>query len=297
MDKNQTQDIQHNDEIDLVDIISVLIKRRWTILIVLFLSILISGAYVKFIKSKSVNYTSQLKISLPEKVEIGGNYILDTSSTSPRNFIDMFSIKLNQFKIEKGYNTNVTINFDKKTGRINISISDKDKINLGKVLQFTYNFYKEFSSKVNERNKNILNVTQDSLEQELKQKKAILDTLIQELNNKNLNSKLSGAIVYVIDYLSDSISKIKRIMLLNKNIIYNEGKIEVVSDSNSLILTDATISNINKYIKSSISKKRTLLPVIVSVFLALFLGIFLAFAIEFFSREDVKKRLKEASKK
>ena len=115
--------------------------------------------------------------------------------------------------------------------------------------------------------------------------------LMKNLNKSsslNKNQEINGAIVYVIDFLSNDVSNIERIKALNQEVLLNEGKIEISDGINQLILNDSTISNIKNYIKPKTpSRKKRLLPIIVSVFLALFVGIFLAFVIEFFNREDV----------
>ena len=292
-----------DDEIDLVDILAVIIKRKWSIIILLILSLILSVAYVKLhkTKTKSIKYSTSFSVSLPEEYTINTDYILSRQTTDTTFFIDYLSRNTNQYEMKNGNSISTSVRLDARKKLINIDITGNNKDNAKEASLFVYKLYKDYKDKLLEKDKNLFNIAQNSLNQELKQKQAILDMLMGNLNKSSLlkkNQSINGTLVYIIDFLSNDISNIKRIKLLNQQIILNEGKIEISNGSKRLILSDETIGQIDNYIKPEIpSKKKTLLPVVVSVFLALFVGIFLAFVIEFFSREDVKTRLKAASKK
>lgn len=288
-----------NDEIDLVDILAVIIKRKWTIIILIVISFVLSLAYVKLYKGKSISFSANLNITLPEEYTINTNYILSKKDSDVTFFIDKINQEFSQYKNENKGLTELSINLNKTS--INVVISANNKNDVYKTSLYIYGLYKNYKNKIFKKNKNLYEIAQNSLDQKLNQKQAIINMLMENLNKSsslNKNHETNGAIVYVIDFLSNDVSNIERIKALNQEVLLKEGKIEISDGANQLILNDSTISNIKNYIKPKTpSRKKTLLPIIVSVFLALFVGIFLAFVIEFFSREDVKKRLREASKR
>jgi len=312
MDNNKYDKIERyksDDEIDLVDILAVLIKRKWIIIILLILSFVLSVGYVKVYKEKPTNYLATFNLALPEEYTIDTDYILVNQIIDPTYFINSVKSKINQYKVKNDDTINFSINFDNKNNSesdnveklINITITASNYDDTLNASIFLYKLYKNYKDKILEKNKNIYEIAQNSLNQKLKQKQAIIDMLMRNFNKNsslNKNQETNSAIVYVIDFLSNDISELKRIKALNQEVLLNEGKIEITNGSNQLILNDTTLSKIENYIKpETSSKKKTLLPIIISVFLALFVGIFFAFVIEFFSREDVKKRLREASKR
>ena len=312
MDNNKYDKIERyksDDEIDLVDILAVLIKRKWIIIILLILSFVLSVGYVKVYKEKPTNYLATFNLALPEEYTIDTDYILVNQIIDPTYFINSVKSKINQYKVKNDDTINFSINFDNKNNSesdnveklINITITASNYDDTLNASIFLYKLYKNYKDKILEKNKNIYEIAQNSLNQKLKQKQAIIDMLMRNFNKNsslNKNQETNSAIVYVIDFLSNDISELKRIKTLNQEVLLNEGKIEITNGLNQLILNDTTLSKIENYIKpETSSKKKTLLPIIISVFLALFVGIFFAFVIEFFSREDVKKRLREASKR
>lgn len=286
-----------DDEIDLVDILAVLIKRKWIIIILIVLSFVLSFTYVKIHHTKSLNYKVSIITSLPEVYVIKNDYILGKRAQDTSLFIYELNQKINQYKTNNDGLANIVVTTIKNRNNVNISIDAKSKNSAKEASFFIYKIYKSYKKTTLNKNKKLFELAQASLDHELEQKSAILNMLMKNINNDS-SKNINGAIIYIIDSLSNDVSNIKRIKALNQEVLLNEGKIEISDGTKQLILNDSTISNIKNYIKPETpSKKKRLLPIIISVFLALFVGIFLAFVIEFFSREDVKARLKEASKK
>ncbi len=306
----EMSDRYKNDEIDLIDIMAVLIKRKWVIIGLLLTALILSGAYVAFLRE--INYKANIIITPPQEYNIitppqeykvGQNSrllpsspLIDTFTSTIKKSFSSQIIKGSNAAEEQYYTYDVNVTED-----INIHITGKsEKIIVDAILPL-YNLYINFENTINRKNKKIFKLTQDSLENALIQKREMIKNLSLILNTKTLSKLPAGsenAILYMINTLSSDITKIEIIKGFNEELELSKGSFILAgSGSKEIVVDHDNLGNLGPYITPEKSRKRQLLPVIISVFLALFVGIFLAFIIEFFSREDVKKRLKEIKNK
>ncbi len=292
--------IKKNDEIDIIDIIAVIIKWKWIVIIIVILSLILTLYYIKAYKQKKANYLISFNIYPPETYEIKKNFLLDKKSVDSQLIKNEIIEKLSLYKL-KNKDISFTGNYDKKNNvaKINISASKFDKAKNTTI--YLYKIYTNYLETIKLRSENIYKWAQKSIDQEINQKEELIKMISNNLNkNKKIinNENINGTLIYLIEYINDNISILKKTKILNNQLELSNGIIELVSNSKRLVLNKNTISTIASYIKNeSLSKKKQILILFISVFLALFVGIFLAFVVEFFSREDVKARLKAASKK
>jgi len=289
-----------DEEINLIDILIVLIKRKWIIIGLVLISLIASRIYVEFLTVTT--YKTTVNIQLPQTYNIDEYSLLQANYPEPNEFIMLINESLNTFitDINKSDQETLFYSLNQKKKELTIQLSD-DRKNIQKAILILYNIYQDLSQKMKGKNNNLYKLAQTTIEQNIIQKKQMIKNLSILLSKKSLTQLPAGsenAIIYLINTLSNDIMKLERNKGLNKEFSLQAGKFEVLGKTNSIFITNRqTLSNVDTYIYPEKSKKRKLLPVIVSVFLSFFIGIFLAFVIEFFSREDIKKRLREAMKK
>jgi len=272
-----------NDEIDLVDILVVILKRKWIIIGLVLAALVLSGIYVALFSKTS--YKAEITINPPRGYKIEQNGLLGTKNAKMDSFLS--TIK-NELSSQKEIKTMVT------SDKVNIT---GQKENIAEAILALYQLLMNFENKVEGKNSEILNVTQNSLEKALIQKNGMVKNLTIMLNRETLAKLPAGsenAILYMINTLSSDIIEIEIIKGLNEELELSKGSFVLAgSESGEIVLNQKNIDNLRSFITPEKSKKRQLLPVIISVFLALFVGVFLAFVIEFFSKEDVKRRLRK----
>ena len=302
-----------NDEIDLIDIIAVLIKRKWIIIGVVVASLVLSGVYVAYFRE--INYKAEIIIKPPQVYEIEQKGLLIPKNSQMDIFLNIAKKELSSQKRSISneereqhytYTVEVTekeISVDERIiteiTDINIQITgQKEKI--AEVIPSLYKPFIDFENKVEGKNRKIFNLTQTSLENSLIQKREMIKSLSLVLNKETLSRLPAGgenAVLYMINTLSSDITEIEITKGLNEELELSKGSFILVgSGANEIVVDHDNLGNLESYITPEKSRKRQLLPVIISVFLAFFVGIFLAFVIEFFSREGVKKRLREIKK-
>jgi len=301
--ENRTEH-SRNDEIDLVDILAVLIRRKWIIIGLVLISLIISGIYVKFFsKTTTTDYKTTVNIQSPQIYNIDKNNLLQASAPDLNEFILSIKESLSTFSAdmnERNEETLFVYSLTQQDPLLTIQLTG-NRENISTAIPNIYKIYQDFSLKLKDKNENLYELVQTTIEQNLAQKKQMIKNLSMLLNNITRTQLTVGPeyeILYMKNALNTDIIKLEKIKGLNEESSLQAGVFEVSGRTNSLIVTDKlALTNIGSYIyHPEKSKKRQLLPVIVSVFLAFFVGIFLAFVIEFFSREDVKKRLREATK-
>ena len=272
---------------------------------------------------------SSVIITLPQEYSIQSNNSLVPNIPRVDIILRLMSYELNLKSYKKNtevveYNYNYEINFEKDpigNSLIKILISGQ-KQEITQVISSLYLAYSNYESEINEKNQKYFKLAQNTLQKNIEQKKKLLDKYIAILNQEELQDlPMGGTIVNQITALSSEISILERTKELNAMVQLLKGYFKLLKNQREIIINKANIINIERYIESeedpfeeSIgeieeelveesvkepvkSKKRQLLPVIISVFLAFFVGVFLAFIIEFFSREDVKRRLKKIKEK
>ena len=313
-------DYKKNDEIDLIDILGVLIKRKWIIIGFILTAFIFSGLYVIFKNIKDTqevneiqSYKSSIIITPPQVYTIQSNNLLapnisrvDIYLKLIRDELNLKSYKQNNDAQEYYYNYEINIVKDPVGKKlINISIAGQ-KREIIKAISYLYSLYTIYESEINKKNQKNYELTQNTLQKYLEQKKKLLDKYILILNQEELsNLPFGSTIINNITALSSKIPTIEKTKELNEMVKLLKGDFKLLKDQREIIINKDNIVNIEYYLQPEEelveepekSMKRQLLPVIISVFLAFFVGVFLAFIIEFFSREDVKRRLKKIKEK
>ena len=309
-------DYKRNDEIDLIDILGVLIKRKWIIIGFILTAFIFSGLYVIFKNIKDTqevneiqSYKSSVIITLPQVYTIKPDNLLvpnisrvDIILKRINDNLNLKSYKQNNDVQEYYYNYEINIVNDPVGNKlIKISIAGQ-KREIIKAISYLYSLYTSYESEINEKNQKNYEFTQNTLQKNLEQKTKLLDKYTFILNQEELpNLPFGSTIINNITALSSKIPTIEKTKELNEMVKLLKGDFKLLKDQREIIINKDNLVNIEYYLqpedKPVKSKKRQLLPVIISVFLAFFVGVFLAFIIEFFSREDVKRRLKKIKEK
>ncbi len=314
-------DYSNKDEIDLVDILAVLIKRKWFIITLIAIAFIISALYVYFSKK---SYIAKIIITSPQEYGIGENRLLSPSCPELDEFLNKinrelsikslsrsadqkvhhFTYEANIIKVQTGskpLNINVSgkqINIiynEQEEASINIQITgQKEKIE--EALKSVYTLFIDFQNEMNKNNQKIFKQNQDALQSIILQKREMHNTIMsffEERTILKLPQGTEGAVLNSLIALDSTITDLEETKEVNKSVQLMKGDFAIVRGDLKISIDKNNLASIASYISPEKSKKRQLLPVIVSVFLAFFVGVFLAFVIEFFSREDVKRKLRE----
>jgi len=317
---NSSLENQSSDEIDLVDIIAVFIKRKWIIIWLIIISLIISGLYISLFRKENENYKTNIIITPPQIYEIGAYNLL--TPINPQ--VDIF---LNKVKEDLGFNKisntgqfhSYSVNlipfantqpqiittraitkediFSKALINIQI-IGEKKK--LVQIVSSLYSVYLDFKQKFDNRNNKVFELTQNTLLSSLVQKREMMKTLSSALNSDSLSKLPKGtetSILYLINTLSSDIMNIETTMGLNETLELFQGSFVMIASKKEINITNKSLGNIAPYITQEKPKKRQLLAIIISIIIAFIIGTFLAFIVEFFSKENVKKRLREIKKR
>lgn len=317
---------QGNHDIDLVDILVVLIKRKWIIIGFVLTAFIFSGlnVIIKNIKytqegnniidaqggNENQKYKSSVIITLPQTFSINSNNFLapvtsrvDIILNAIRDELNLKSYK--KINSEFEYYYNYEVNFEKdqiEQSLIKISIEGY-KQEIIQAISSLYLLYSNYENEINEKNQTYFQLAQNTLQRSIESKKKVLDKYIIILDQEELKKlPLGTTIVNQIPTLISEISIFERTYELNKSAKLLNGKFILLKTQKEIIINKDNIANIDHYIedieKGPVkSMKRQMLPVIISVFLAFFVGVFFAFIVEFFSREDIKNRFKEIKEK
>jgi len=306
----ETKDIRREDEIDLVDILTVLIKRKNIILWIVVLAVVVSGLYT-FYSRRDINHTIKLALSPSQELFIDENNALRPSNAQVDIFLNNIRKKLYEKSFEmvngervRNYTFKIERSADDVTGpsMINITLTGKKEKVLESV-NLLYNMYNNFEKEIDLKNKNTAKIADIALKTDLNEKTDMLERLKRFISEGKLLILPQGSETAILNTLSSLISEITwitRTIELNKTVELMEGDFYIVREndwSHMEAVNPGMLEDLESYLKPEKSIKRQVLPVVVSVFLAFFVGIFMAFVWEFFSREDVKKRLKEAANK
>ncbi len=306
---------QSDDGIDLVEIIAVILKRKWIIIGFLLVAIILSGIYVAFFME--TYYKANIIISPPQEFEANPNGQLIAKNTQLNILLFHLKNTLNTNRsgkrdIDQKYSYEITTNLKgyilaniDPTNQIipiqiNIMITGhKEKIK--EVIASLYNTYSDFVITTDKKNKHLFKISQNFLDNTLVYKSEMIKRYYALVNEDSLSKLPRGsenAILYMINTLSSDIMNIKIIIGLNDSSEEYKGSFAVRGgDTTKIIVKQESLNKIGTYIRPQKSKKRQLLPIMVSLVLALFVGLFLVFVIDFFSQEDVKKRFKEIRNK
>jgi capsular polysaccharide biosynthesis protein len=297
------------DEIDLLDLIKVLYKRKKMILIISLIVFLGGIVSLFFIKSEyksefslTINKNQKQTLNFLGELEVNVNVIFNKNEFQK----EILTKELKDYYIEninKNYeelevidwllNKVLTIEYDNKMGVYNISVVlDNQKLNYNIAL----NLYNNFNEYINEK------IIKNRIEENLKILNIKIESLVEEYNNINKNiqerkkeienlylkyneGKISD---YQIGYETENAKKEYELNIgllndVNKEIL--ELKKEKINYNN--------IGNVNlvELIKEPIYPKTPFKPnkkliLLISLVLGMFLGVFAAFFIEFVSNVD-----------
>ncbi len=284
-------DYKRNDEIDLIDILGVLIKRKWIIIGFILTAFIFSGLYVIFKNIKDTqevnefqSYKSSVIITLPQVYTINPDNLLVPNISRVDIILKLISDELNLKSYKQNndvqeyyYNYEINIVNDPVENKlINISIAGQ-KREIIKAISYLYSLYTSYESEINEKNQKNYELTQNTLQKNLEQKTKLLDKYILILNQEELsNLPFGSTIINNITALSSEIPTIEKTKELNEMVKLLKGDFKLLKDQREIIINKDNIVNIEYYLqpedKPVRSKKRELLPVIISVFLAFFVG-------------------------
>jgi hypothetical protein len=180
---------------------------------------------------------------------------------------------------------------------ITLSGSKKETI---EAVHYLYSLYRELDADIQEMNQRTFSFTQNTLQNLLEQKKTMLAGYLPAPQpDQRSDNFLEGDYAENAGILSSEIARLQQALELNSMVEPLEGAFQVKTSGMAIDIHENNLQTVPRYVTpvSTKSMKRRLLPAVIAVFLALILGIFLAFVVEFFSRDDVRKRLKEAAKK
>lgn len=305
-----------NDEINLVDILAAIIKRKWVIIWLMLIAFILSGLYVYFDKQKPQSYRASIIIDFPQEYAVEKEYLLTPVDTKIDNIYKRINDELNSkaFSQKNGgreyyYDYELKILTDMilpdtlekdlisaQPGGIDVTITGQ-KEEVAKAVSYLYILYNDYRDEIQNKNKRIFELTQSILQNTLKQKKELLEKYTLILDQDAVRKlPQESIIINGLVALSSDIPMIEESIELNKMVELLEGDFKLIRSGREIRISKDNIEDIENYLESAVSSnsmKRKLLPVFVSVFLAFFVGVFLTFVIEFFSREDVKKRLRE----
>ncbi len=294
---------QRNHDIDLVDILAVLIKRKWIIIGFVLIAFIFTGLNV--IKKKGngeLNYSFSVIITLPQTFSIESNNflaletsrvdillssdpsrvdILLSSDTSRagiilnaiRDELNLKSYKIINNVFEYYYNYEVTFQED-QLGQPLIKITiEGDKQKIIQAISYLYLIYINFDNEINEKNQIYFQSAQNTLQRNIERKKELLDKYISILDQKELkNDPLSTTIINQIPTLISEISIFERTLELNKSTKLLNSKFILLKNLREIIINKDNIANIDHYIMiekdPAPSKKRQILIIVISVFLA-----------------------------
>jgi len=306
----EIQDYYKDDEIDLVDILVVLIKRKWIVIGLVLVAFVLSLLYVLFFSKNS--YKMHINMHTQQEYYIANNNLLGTTDAQVNALFSSLKKDLqtrsyksnNDEKREYYYKYNITIGKSEIGNKIiDIQLTgQKEKII--DVVEYIYNMYDKFENNINNKNIKLLEISEDTINDNLSQKQDLLVNLSYFLNPDNVSKLPQGsetAVLYTINKLKHDIVEIEKIKELNKTVELIPGNFMIINSTNSskqeISISKDDLSNIEYYVEPEKSRKRQFLPVIVAVFISFFIGIFLVYMVEFFNRDDVRKRLKDIKNK
>ncbi len=312
--QNVSNDTVKNDEIDVIQLLSVLFKRKWIIITITFVGFIISFFYFNYIKKES--YKTQINIFLPESLYVSEDYLLAPGQTDLEPFMKQLRNEL-YLQMENKNNTydRLSYTLDISTYTDNLQsdqirksilitlIGNKDKIN--KAIKLLYKNYSKFKETVLNKNKYLTEITRQAFENSLSNKIKLLDTLksINTEGKYKINALANGEnIFYTINEINNEIITITKNIKLNKAVEFFEGDFLLLQGNQKTsmdILIKENTGSLAKYIKPVQSKKKKDFIIIAFTILFFLVAILAAFIVEFFSREEVKQRLflKQENKK
>ena len=203
-------DYSNKDEIDLVDILAVLIKRKWFIITFIAIAFIISALYVYFSKK---SYIANIVITPPQVYIIGDNRLLTPANPQLDGFLSKIENELyikssSVNEGQKAHHFTYEVNIIKaKTGSIplNINVSGKQiniigeaeenlinikttgqKEKIEEALKSVYNLFIDFQNEMNKNNQKIFKQNQDALQSIILQKREMQNTIMSFFKERTI---------------------------------------------------------------------------------------------------------------
>ena len=310
MDQEKRFQTQYNDEeINLVDYIRVILKRKWLILAICLGSAIVVGI-LSFLAPKVYKIETVLEVSTigGEAIELPGQAIEEINGSIYRDSIKT-RLNIPDLKFPKIKPTNPT-----GTNLLKIEAESSDPQTAKKILEEMIDLVlrdqkekikdkKEVLEKNIELSENNIEILKRNIERAqskigiLEIEKKYLEekerALEQLLPYERINEELSGSLFLLLD-TKEKISK-KEIEIQNSYSKKDSLEVEINSRNGQINLSRDEINDIQapKIAKPPITSKnpirpRPLLNVVIAVVLGFFMGVFLALVKEWWQKEDIK---------
>jgi uncharacterized protein involved in exopolysaccharide biosynthesis len=302
-EKKTQKDNTREDEIDLRQLFSIFLKRKWWF-IGTFVIVLIAGLLFTFVRTPEYSSISTIKVSADYAIESLMNYFPELTSRLNVGTVNNAAIELGSSIIRDQVIKNIKygINKSELDKAINIFVDEKNQIvsitakhsdpvvsyNINKLLIETYQgektqelteTYQELLKRVEER---IANTNQEVERLTVDVEKNLLDInlkILEQLENKKSSNESSNVYFTGINYVSpvllnelnsklvelNELKKINKILLENEKIFIN--KIEIVT------YPDIPIK------PNEANHKRN---IVFSLFLAIIMGLAVVFVANYF---------------
>jgi len=294
-------------EIDLVDIILVLIKRKWIVAATIIAGLIIAFVYTDILAQEKVSiFKSQITITLPEKYNVSIKGIITTSNINPYIFAETLKKEFNKKILndknaaKKDYNYSIVVDDIKRTSNPSLHLTITDtRETIVQLVKRVFTIYTTFTESVTKQNKKIYNTVQEELDRSIENNTALKQQLRQLLKTGELTelpeNKLS-IVLETIRTLNQQIIDANIKKTINKSIMSYNGEFTLIENkSNQININKANVDSIEAYLVP-IQRKKANVPFIIIILVTIFASLFLAFTVEFFSREDVKQRIRTLKK-
>jgi hypothetical protein len=304
---NQNGDRIRDDEVDLVDILEVIIKRKWVIIGVVLVSLLLAGIYTvpKMTGGQEVTYQASVVIEPPQVYTTYDSVLLEPENARIDRIYRSIDSGLNQKSLSGGasrprFSYEILVE-EGPVESMFLSITIKGpREEAQDAARYLYGLYQSITGEIEEKNQKIFRIVQSNLREEMQRHEYILRRtrplpVPRTTEDSSPASDTQTQPARVLDY---EIINIQLALELNNmtELLGGDFKMKAAGER-TVSIDEDNVQNIGTYFIPAHSTTRQLLPLIIGVFLALIVGILLAFVVEFFSREDVRRRLKEAGRK
>ncbi len=293
------------DEIDLVNVIVVFLRRKWFIagFVIVFLALAL--VYTTAIKEPEY-YVHAIAIP-PQSYEIDAESILNPAPVNASLLFSHLKNSLYETSQDEGretplYSYRARAELDNMENPfLEIDITG-DKAAIVKAVQSMYEIQSSYVNTLRTKNKQAYAVIQESSKESVLRYKELYENLSKILLQERENSiGLESVNLGALSELISEMHRIENIRAINKTVSLSYGGLFIVQKSKTAVkeirIHDGNINRIGNYVGSAQSRRRRMMPVVMTFILALLLGFFIAFALEFLSRPDVRDRLRKDVKK
>jgi len=296
-----------DNNIDLIDFLIVIIRHKWVVLGIIITAVIAAIAYANLFKHQDIiRYSAEVIIRLPEQYRIASRYYLSPSKIDPNVFLTKLNDALARAKAEiksnkEDFQYTMIMEEPKRvsTPSLSITLSGFKETVIDKVFLMQKS-YSDFSQSVYQRNNDLLNTIQRTIEEQRIENSRIRKKLYLFMEHAQLqklseSEKLSALDMLYRYNLENATLNIARDF--NKNVLLYRGDfILYKNESNHISLINENPEVVASYLKPLQSRRKIIIPVIALLLVGIFAAVLAAFVIEFFTREDVRNRLRATKK-